>query len=184
MGLVLPFIVFWRFHLLFQTFFSFCRGIGGRQAWDYRLRGMAYIEDGTVKAKRSMWRLSFIVELFWAVVNLIASFIRTMFSMEATESYKKKSGSRGGGWDSGPGGGGGSGGGPYGSGPRRPPRGLDNVRGIDPADLRASRAPAVAPQVVDRAGDLHHAPLSLSKANCMPRRPSLPYLFHINVLFV
>nr|ABK20965.1 unknown [Picea sitchensis]ABK22329.1 unknown [Picea sitchensis] len=92
---------------------------------------MAYIENGTVKAKRSMWRLSFIIELFWAVVNLIANFIRTMFSMEATESYKKKSGSRGGGWDSGPGGGGGSGGGPYGSGPRRPPRGLDNVQGIN-----------------------------------------------------
>merc|ERR1711915_938690 len=54
----------------------------------------------------------------------------------------------------------------------------------DPADLRASRAPAVAPQVVDRAGDLHHAHLSISKANCMPRRPSLQYLFHINVLFV
>eukprot|EP00252_Welwitschia_mirabilis_P007024 TRINITY_DN1804_c0_g1_i2.p1 TRINITY_DN1804_c0_g1~~TRINITY_DN1804_c0_g1_i2.p1 ORF type:complete len:102 (+),score=14.19 TRINITY_DN1804_c0_g1_i2:340-645(+) len=94
---------------------------------------MAYVENGVVKPKRSVWRLRFILDLFWSMLNLIINFFRTMFSMEASESFKKKSGSRGGGgWDSGPGGGG-----PYGGGPRRPPRGLDNVRGIDHNSLPA-----------------------------------------------
>eukprot|EP01018_Ginkgo_biloba_P036173 Gb_12678 [translate_table: standard] len=95
---------------------------------------MAYIEKGTVKAKRSMWRLSFLIEIFWAVLNFIGNFFNTMFSMEATKTYKKKPGSRGGGWDGGPGSG--PSGGP-GTGPRRPPRGLDNVRGIDHSSLPA-----------------------------------------------
>ncbi|GLJ48649.1 hypothetical protein SUGI_1026270 [Cryptomeria japonica] len=91
---------------------------------------MAFVENGILKQKRPVWRLSYLIELFWSFLNLIGNFITTMFSMDATQQYKKKSGSRGGGWDGGPGGGG-SGGGPYGNGPRRPPRGLDNVRGID-----------------------------------------------------
>ncbi|GKG64803.1 hypothetical protein Tco_0665677, partial [Tanacetum coccineum] len=45
--------------------------------------------------------------------------------MEKSDGYKKLSGSSKK-WD-----GGGPGGGPYGGGPGRPPRGLDNVRGID-----------------------------------------------------
>lgn len=45
--------------------------------------------------------------------------------MEKTDAYRKGSGSSKK-WD-----GGGPGSGPYGGGPRGPPRGLDNVRGID-----------------------------------------------------
>lgn len=48
--------------------------------------------------------------------------------MEKSETYKKTSGASKK-WDGG--GPGGPGSGPYGGGPRRPPRGLDNVRGID-----------------------------------------------------
>lgn len=49
--------------------------------------------------------------------------------MEKSDAYRKGSGSSKK-WDGGPGG---PGSGPYGGGggPRRPPRGLDNVRGID-----------------------------------------------------
>jgi hypothetical protein len=47
--------------------------------------------------------------------------------MEKTDAYRKGSGSSKK-WDGGPGG---PGSGPYGGGPRGPPRGLDNVRGID-----------------------------------------------------
>lgn len=48
--------------------------------------------------------------------------------MEKTDSYRKGSGSSKK-WDGG--GPGGPGSGPYGGGPRGPPRGMDNVRGID-----------------------------------------------------
>lgn len=47
--------------------------------------------------------------------------------MEKTDAYRKSSGASKK-WD---GGGPGGPGGPYGGGPRGPPRGLDNVRGID-----------------------------------------------------
>lgn len=47
--------------------------------------------------------------------------------MEKSDAYRKGSGA-GKKWD---GGGPGGPGGPYGGGPRGPPRGLDNVRGID-----------------------------------------------------
>lgn len=58
-----------------------------------------------------------------------------MFSMEKSDAYRKglASGKK---WDGG-GGPGGSGRGPYGGGPRGPPRGLDNVRGIDHSSLPA-----------------------------------------------
>lgn len=48
--------------------------------------------------------------------------------MEKSEAYRKGSGASKK-WDGG--GPGGPGSGPYGGGPRGPPRGLDNVRGID-----------------------------------------------------
>lgn len=48
--------------------------------------------------------------------------------MEKSDAYRKGSGSSKK-WDGG--GPGGPGSGPYGRGPRGPPRGLDNVRGID-----------------------------------------------------
>ena len=48
--------------------------------------------------------------------------------MEKTDAYRKGSGGSKK-WDGG--GPGGPGSGPYGTGPRGPPRGLDNVRGID-----------------------------------------------------
>ncbi|KAF3667281.1 hypothetical protein FXO37_10098 [Capsicum annuum] len=51
--------------------------------------------------------------------------------MEKTDAYRKGSGSSKK-WD-----GGGPGSGPYGGGPRGPPRGLDNVRGIDHSSLPA-----------------------------------------------
>lgn len=54
--------------------------------------------------------------------------------MEKSEAYRKGSGS-GKKWDGG--GPGGPGSGPYGGRPRGPPRGLDNVRGIDHSKLNA-----------------------------------------------
>ncbi|KAB1669822.1 hypothetical protein ES319_1Z008000v1 [Gossypium barbadense] len=58
-----------------------------------------------------------------------------MFSMEKSDAYRKGFGSSKK-WDGGPGG---PGSGPYGGGggPRRPPRGMDNVRGIDHSSLPA-----------------------------------------------
>lgn len=56
--------------------------------------------------------------------------------MEKTDAYRKGSGSSKK-WDGG--GPGGPGSGPYGGGPRRPPRGLDNVRGIDHSMLTVFR---------------------------------------------
>ncbi|KAM0047888.1 putative selenoprotein SelK/SelG [Helianthus debilis subsp. tardiflorus] len=93
---------------------------------------MAYVEKGVVKSNRSIWRLRTIIDFFWAIINFISVFFATMFSMEKSDGYKKSSGSSKK-W----GGGGGPGGGPYGSGPRGPPRGLDNVRGIDHNSLPA-----------------------------------------------
>lgn len=89
---------------------------------------------GVVKPKRSIWRLKTITDFFWAIVNFIGVFFATMFSMEKSETYKKTSGASKK-WDGG--GPGGPGSGPYGGGPRRPPRGLDNVRGIDHSSLPA-----------------------------------------------
>ncbi|CAM6050537.1 unnamed protein product [Sphagnum compactum] len=93
---------------------------------------------GSIKGRRSPWRLSIISDTFWAILNLIGSFFTTLFSLEASKSYGKKSGaSRPSGFGRGPGGPGGPGGpsggsgkGPYGGGGGAP-RGLDNVRGID-----------------------------------------------------
>ncbi|KAF9687237.1 hypothetical protein SADUNF_Sadunf02G0072700 [Salix dunnii] len=92
---------------------------------------MAYVERGVVKSKRSIWRLRTITDFFWAIVNFIGVFFSTMFSMEKTDAYRKGSGSSKK-WDGGPGG---PGSGPYGGGPRGPPRGLDNVRGIDHSEF-------------------------------------------------
>ncbi|XP_068641118.1 uncharacterized protein [Aristolochia californica] len=91
---------------------------------------MAYVEKGVVKSKRSIWCLSTVTDFFWSIINFIGVFFMTMFSMEKSDAYKRSSGSSKK-WDGGPGGGPGSG--PYGSGPRQPPRGLDNVRGSLPA---------------------------------------------------
>ncbi|KAK2429676.1 glycine-rich protein [Trifolium repens] len=93
---------------------------------------MAYIERGTVKSKRSLWRIKTITDFFWAIVNFIGVFFATMFSMEKSDAYRKGSAGKKG-YGGGPGGGGGGGGGgPSGGGPRGPPRGgIDNVRGLD-----------------------------------------------------
>ncbi|CAA0827882.1 glycine-rich protein [Striga hermonthica] len=85
---------------------------------------MAYIERGVVKSKKSFWRLRTIADFFLAVVNFISIFFVTLFSMDKAETYRKGSGS-GKKWDDG-----GAPGGP-GGGPRRPPSGMSNVRGID-----------------------------------------------------
>ncbi|KAL7176446.1 hypothetical protein ACSBR2_029891 [Camellia fascicularis] len=100
-----------------------------------REASMAFVERGVVKSKRSIWRLRTITDFFWAIVNFIGVFFATMFSMEKSDAYKKGlvSGKK---WDGGGPGGPGSGG-PYGGGPRGPPRGLDNVRGIDHSSLPA-----------------------------------------------
>ncbi|MBA0595761.1 hypothetical protein Gorai_012618 [Gossypium raimondii] len=84
---------------------------------------------GVLKSKRSIWRLRTITDFFWAIINFIGVFFSTMFSMEKSDAYRKGFGSSKK-WDDGPGG---PGSGPYGGGggPRRPPRGMDNVRGID-----------------------------------------------------
>ncbi|XP_031743925.1 selenoprotein K isoform X2 [Cucumis sativus] len=89
---------------------------------------------GVVKSQRSFWRLKTITDFFWAIVNVIGVFFTTLFSMEKSEAYRKGSGS-GKKWDGG--GPGGPGSGPYGGRPRGPPRGLDNVRGIDHSSLPA-----------------------------------------------
>ncbi|CAN1223982.1 Selenoprotein K, partial [Linum perenne] len=90
--------------------------------------------SGVVKSKKSLWRLKTYTDLFWAFLNLIAIFFATMFSMEKSDAYRKKSGSSKK-WD---GGLGGPGSGPYGGGrPGGPPRGgLDNVRGLN--DIRGA----------------------------------------------
>ncbi|CAN1803233.1 Selenoprotein K, partial [Linum perenne] len=88
--------------------------------------------SGVVKSKKSLWRLKTYTDLFWAFINLIAVFFATMFSMEKSDAYRKKSGSSKK-WDGGPGG---PGNGPYGGG--GPPRGgLDNVRGLNDSSLPA-----------------------------------------------
>ncbi|KAL0360203.1 UNVERIFIED_CONTAM: hypothetical protein Sradi_3704800 [Sesamum radiatum] len=93
-----------------------------------------FLFECVVKSKRSIWRLRTITDFFWAIINFIAAFFATMFSMEKTEAYRKGSGA-GKKWDGG--GPGGPGSGPYGGGPRGPPRGMDNVRGIDHSSLPA-----------------------------------------------
>ncbi|CAK9200899.1 unnamed protein product [Sphagnum troendelagicum] len=108
---------------------------------DSHVKSLIYVSctvSGSIKGRRSPWRLSIISDTFWAIINLIGSFFTTLFSLEASKSYGKKSGARrpsgfgcGPGGPGGPGGpSGGSGKGPYGGGSGAP-RGLDNVRGID-----------------------------------------------------
>lgn len=69
--------------------------------------------------------------------------------MEKSDAYRKGSGSAKK-WDGGGGGGpGGSGRGPYGGGPPRPPRGLDNVRGIDHSKFHF-QMPLFSFHIIDR----------------------------------
>ncbi|CAI9787036.1 unnamed protein product [Fraxinus pennsylvanica] len=110
------------------------RIIRGRLRRKRVVAAMAYVERGVVKSKRSIWRLRTITDFFWAIVNFIGVFFTTMFSMEKSDAYRKVSGTSKK-WDGG--GPGGPGGGPYGSGPRGPPRGIDNVSGIDHNSLPA-----------------------------------------------
>nr|XP_009631845.1 selenoprotein K-like [Nicotiana tomentosiformis] len=93
---------------------------------------MAYVERGLVKSKRSIWRLKTITDFFWSIINFISVFFATMFSMEKTDVYRKGSRSSKK-WDGRDLGGPGSG--PYSGGPRGPPHGLDNIRGIDHISL-------------------------------------------------
>jgi hypothetical protein len=75
---------------------------------------MAYVSQGRVVQKRSPWRLSFLVELFWMVIDFLAIFFRTIISPEAHEaakssrppprSYTSGSSGSGGGGPGGPGG--------------------------------------------------------------------------------
>ncbi|ONK64674.1 uncharacterized protein A4U43_C07F28640 [Asparagus officinalis] len=93
---------------------------------------MAYVEKGVVKSKRSIWRLSTIIDFFKAIVNFISVFFVTMFSMDRTNEFKKKSGKK---WDGGPGGGGPYGGG--GGGGPRGPRTMADLRSNDHSSLPA-----------------------------------------------
>ncbi|CAA0809934.1 glycine-rich protein [Striga hermonthica] len=89
---------------------------------------MAYIDRGVVKSKKSFWRLSTITDFFWAAVIFVMDFFGTLFSLDKSDAYRKGLG-RSKKWDGGyPGG---PGGGPNGGGPRRAPRGMNNIRGID-----------------------------------------------------
>ncbi|CAL9054645.1 uncharacterized protein LOC103987426 [Musa acuminata AAA Group] len=101
---------------------------------------MAYIDNGVVKSKRTIWRFSLISDFFWAIVNFFGVFFITMFSMEKSDQYQKGLGSSKK-WDGGHGGGpgGGSGGGPYGGGPggRRGPYTLSDLRSNDHSSLPA-----------------------------------------------
>ncbi|XP_066353669.1 uncharacterized protein [Miscanthus floridulus] len=108
---------------------------------------MAYVERGVVKDKQTIWRLSIISDFFRAIVNFIRIFFDTLFSVDKTDSYKKRNGA-GKKWDGGPGGGGGGGGrGPFGGGGggfgggggggSRGPRTLSDIRSNDHSSLPA-----------------------------------------------
>lgn len=43
-----------------------------------------FLGAGEVTGKRSPWRLSFISETFWAIINLVMGFIMTMFSVRSS----------------------------------------------------------------------------------------------------
>jgi len=48
---------------------------------------MPYISSsGTVNDSRSPWRLSFIPDMFWAVINFVVLFFQTMFSPDITKN--------------------------------------------------------------------------------------------------
>ncbi|KAK3025413.1 hypothetical protein RJ639_040839 [Escallonia herrerae] len=101
-----------------------------RGGWGWVLaRTQSLTEKGVVKSKRSVWRLSIITDFLWAIVNLIGVFLQQC-SRYLQERLKVRQ-------EMGWGGPGGPGNGPYGGGPRGPPRGLNNVRGIDHSKLLA-----------------------------------------------
>merc|ERR1712130_1032307 len=56
---------------------------------------MTYISSGRVVHNCSKLRLSYIAELFWAIINFIAIFFQTLISTEATEGAIKRGQSRG-----------------------------------------------------------------------------------------
>jgi len=93
---------------------------------------MVYVgPDGTVCERRSPWRASIVLDVFWAIVDFVHFFFRSMIDPEsAHHSLRPRSSS------SRRGGGGGGGGGPSGGG-GRPKRG---VRGM--GDLGSSRMSA------------------------------------------
>ncbi|XP_041348798.1 selenoprotein K-like [Gigantopelta aegis] len=69
---------------------------------------MVYVSSGHILDSRSPWRLSFIPDLFWGIVNFIVLFFQTMFNPNKTKrgsSYTSD-------YRSGPRPGGGGGGGP------------------------------------------------------------------------
>uniref|UniRef100_A0A453IFZ2 Uncharacterized protein n=1 Tax=Aegilops tauschii subsp. strangulata TaxID=200361 RepID=A0A453IFZ2_AEGTS len=53
----------------------------GRGDPDSASATMAYVERGVVKGKRTIWRLSIILDFFKAIVNFIRMFFLTMFSV-------------------------------------------------------------------------------------------------------
>ncbi|XP_057829796.2 uncharacterized protein LOC131040858 isoform X1 [Cryptomeria japonica] len=49
---------------------------------------MAYVENGMVKEKRPVWRLSYLFRLFWSILNLIGIFITTMLSTIRSKMHR------------------------------------------------------------------------------------------------
>ncbi|KAF2070417.1 hypothetical protein CYY_008261 [Polysphondylium violaceum] len=70
-----------------------------------------YIRSNGDVGKQTRWRISYLPERFWALLNTIYMFFHTFISEPATESYKNKKPNKIGGFRSsgygGPGGGGG-----------------------------------------------------------------------------
>uniref|UniRef100_A0A913ZQ14 Selenoprotein K n=1 Tax=Patiria miniata TaxID=46514 RepID=A0A913ZQ14_PATMI len=45
---------------------------------------MAYISEGQMLESRSPWRLAFIGEMFWGIINFVILFFRTMVTPDLT----------------------------------------------------------------------------------------------------
>lgn len=98
---------------------------------------MVYINsDGSVAAKKSLWRLQSIPDFFWGVLNWIVFFFRSVFSTEATRQNSMGGTKRSSGFGRSSGGGGGGGRGSGGGGESR--RGGANIHGVKkPATAQA-----------------------------------------------
>uniref|UniRef100_H2XU60 Selenoprotein K n=2 Tax=Ciona intestinalis TaxID=7719 RepID=H2XU60_CIOIN len=46
---------------------------------------MVYVSAGGIQSQRSMWRVSFISESFWGLINFIVLFFKTMVQPDLTK---------------------------------------------------------------------------------------------------
>ncbi|KAK3605845.1 hypothetical protein CHS0354_002480 [Potamilus streckersoni] len=49
---------------------------------------MVYISDGQVKDSQTLWRVSIIPDIFWAIINFIVLFFQTLISPGTTKHGK------------------------------------------------------------------------------------------------